>query len=371
MIYLDYAATSLILPEARVAAISAMSDEYANASSLHLPGRNAKRIIEDARIAVAKAMGESGAKIGEVIFTSGGTESDNMAIFGAARLMEKRIGKHIVTTEVEHDAVRAPIKRLEQEGYSVTRIKPDKRGVITAAQIADACREDTCLVSVMSVCNETGNIYPISQAAAEIKRRKLPALIHTDAVQAFKSIPMSVKTSGADLISVSSHKIGGIKGVGALWIRLGLRLPPLILGGGQEREFRSGTEPVPIIAAFGKAAEFSASVSPGLKETLMGGLAELNAEILGSPDSPRITAFSVPGIPAEVLMNCLDAKGICISRGSACKRGRRSHVWDALGLPRSVYDSAVRVSFGFGSTIDDVRELIKQLGNAVKEIAHR
>ncbi|MDR0819842.1 MAG: cysteine desulfurase [Oscillospiraceae bacterium] len=369
MTYLDNAATTPVLPEVKAALIAALGDEYGNASSLHLAGRNSRTLMDEARANLMKALGDSSQ--GEVIFTSGGTESDNMAVFGAAKLNAKRVGKHIVTTSVEHDAVRMAVKRLESDGFEVTWITPGKTGGISAEQITDAVRDDTALVSVMSVCNETGNIYPIAEIADEIKRRKLGALLHTDAVQGFMKIPLNVKHLGADLVTVSAHKIGGVKGCGALWLRLGIALPPLLHGGGQEKGLRSGTESVPLISAFGKAAVYSGFISGAMKDALLDGLGNLDAVILGTPEAPHIAAFALPGIPAEALMSYLDSKGICISRGSACKRGRRSHVWDAFELPRKISDSAVRVSFGWQNTLEDVEVLLAALQDAKTKIRAR
>jgi cysteine desulfurase len=369
MIYLDNAATTPVLPAAKTALIAALGDEFANPSSLHLPGRNAKALIEDARTAVLKALGQGAESGGELVFTSGGTEADNTAVFGAAKLNAKRVGRHVVTTAVEHDAVLNACKQLEREDFEVTYVKPGKDGGVSVDAIGAAIREDTGLVSIMSVCNETGNVYPVQQVAELLKHRKLGALLHTDAVQAFWKIPLSVKTLGADLVTVSAHKIGGVKGSGALWIRRGLALPTLLYGGGQERGLRSGTESVPLITAFGAAAKSAGFVPVSLKDELLQGLVPLGAVVLGSPQAPHIAAFALQGIPAEVLMNYLDSKGICISRGSACKRGRRSHVWDAFGIPRTLSDSAVRVSFGHGNTAEDVVALLAELANAKKVIS--
>jgi cysteine desulfurase len=368
LVYLDNAATTPVAPEAKAALLDALRDDVANPSSMHLPGRNAKQIVENARTALNSALG--GASTGVPIFTSGGTESDNSAIFGAAALNAKRVGMHIVTTDVEHDAVRMAVKKLESDGFVVTSLPPDSDGSISAERLISAIRPDTALVSVMSVCNETGNVYPVREVAAHVRRAKLGALVHTDAVQAFGKIPLNVQELGADLVTVSAHKVGGVKGCGALWLRLGLALPPYLHGGGQERNLRSGTESVPLIAAFA-AVSNPGFIAPSMRDSLLDGLSELDAQVLGTPDAPHIVAFALPPIPAEVLMSFLDARGICISRGSACKRGRRSHVWDAFNLPRKLSDCAVRVSFGRQNTPQDVAILLTALRDAKRTLRTR
>jgi cysteine desulfurase len=365
MIYLDNAATAPVIPEAVEAFIAAAGDEYANPSSSHLPGRNAKKLLELSREKLAAKLPPNR----EIIFTSGGTEANNIAVFGAAKLNSKRVGKHIVTTMMEHDAVRLPSNELEKQGYEVTRLKPDRQGRVSIEQFDVAIRVDTALVSVMSVCNETGNIYPVTEVAELIKRRKLETLLHCDAVQAFGKIQIPP----ADLISLSAHKIGGIKGVGALAINTKrLRpsnFPPIVYGGGQELGVRSGTEPLQLIAAFAAAAEHLQPFTHECKNRLISGLAEIEgAEVLGSPEAPHVVALAIPGIPAEVLMNYLDAKEIFVSKGSACKRGQASHAWDAMGLHAKLGSSAIRVSFGRNSTVNEVDVLLTELQNAIREL---
>ncbi|MDR2605901.1 MAG: aminotransferase class V-fold PLP-dependent enzyme, partial [Oscillospiraceae bacterium] len=251
MIYLDNAATTPVLPEAREAFTAAIANEYANPSSSHLLGRNAKKLLELSRLKIAAKLPANM----EIIFTSGGTEANNIALFGAAKLNAKRVGRHIVTTLMEHDAVRLPVAQLEKQGWEVTRLKPDAQGRIRLEQFDEAIRGDTALVSVMSVCNETGNVYPVADVSELIRRRRLETLLHCDAVQAFGKLVIP----SADLITISAHKIGGVKGSGALAIN-NKRLrpsnfPPLMFGGGQESGVRSGTEALPLIAAFAAAAE--------------------------------------------------------------------------------------------------------------------
>jgi len=368
MIYFDNAATAPALPAAREAFIQATSEEYANPSSSHLPGRNAKKLLELSRSRVAAKLPPNM----EVIFTSGGTEANNIAIFGAAKLNAKRVGKHIVTTMMEHDAVRLPIAELEKQGWEVTRLKPDRAGHITLEQFDAAIREDTALISVMSVCNETGNIYPVAEVSELIKRRKSEALLHCDSVQALGKITIPP----ADLISLSAHKIGGVRGAGALAINTKrlrpVNFPPLVFGGGQELGVRSGTEPLPVIAAFGAAAENLTRLTSECKNRLLNGLTAIDgAEVLGSPEAPHVVALAIPGIPAEVLMNYLDAREIFVSKGSACKRGQASHAWDAMGLPPKLGSSAIRVSFGYKNTIAEVDKFLEELSNAAKELQRR
>ncbi len=353
-----------------------MTRDYGNPSSSHTMGRQAKAALDAARQNIAAALG-TGA---EVYFTSGGTEADNWAVLGAAELCSRQ-GRHIITTQIEHDAVRKPVQHLERKGWEVTCLSPDKTGGITAEAFAAALREDTVLASVMLVNNETGAINPIEEMTREIKRRGLNTLFHTDAVQGFMKIPFTAKSLGADMISLSAHKIHGPKGIGALYIKSGLRLPPFLLGGGQEREMRSGTEALPSAAGFGEAvrlaenerAETSARVREIhafavslLREQLPG------AVILSSGDclrqSPYILSISLPGYKSEVLMNSLEAEGIYVSKSSACKKGARSHVLDAMKLPNAVIDGALRVSFSEFSTQEEAAYFVQKLSAAAQKL---
>ena len=247
--YLDNAATTRVCPAAVAAAVAAMSEGFGNPSSRHEAGKRAEQLVKESRADIARALG---ADSGEVFFTSCGTESDNWAIWGAVEL-NKRVGKHIITTAIEHDAVLAPCRALEREGYEVTYLQPDRMGNITVQQVADALREDTALVSMMLVNNELGTILPVAEVAKLLREKRSGALLHCDAVQGFLHVPFTVKELGVDLLSVSGHKVHAPKGIGALYIRSGVKLPAHLLGGGQERGLRSGTEPTAQIAAFAAA----------------------------------------------------------------------------------------------------------------------
>jgi cysteine desulfurase len=358
-----------------------MTEDYGNPSSTHLMGRRAKAALELARKNIATALG---ADTAEVYFTSGGTEADNWAVLGGAEAMSRR-GRHIISTLIEHDAVRKPLSLLESRGWEVTYLSPDTSGRITADAFAAALREDTVLASVMLVNNETGAINPVEEMTREIKRRNLQTLFHTDAVQGFMKVPFTVRTLGADMISLSAHKIHGPKGAGALYIRKGLKLPPLLCGGGQERDMRSGTEALPAVAGFGEAVRlallereataaavrevFDHTVSllrDTLPEALILSEGEMNSP--GAFYSPHILSISLPGWKSEVLMNYLEAEGIFVAKSSACKKGARSHVLEAMKLPTAVIDSALRVSFSRYSTKAEAAHFVQKLRDASQKL---
>ena len=374
MIYFDNAATTRVCPEAAETAIKVMTEDFGNPSSSHEPGRRARDILEKARQQTADALG--GQK-SEVIFTSGGTEADNLAIIGA--WTQKRGGR-VITTAAEHDAVLNACRRLEALGAEVTYLKPDgKTGSVSPEAVESALREDTSLVSVMLVNNETGARNPVEEIAKVIKAKSPGAVFHTDAVQAFCKSPFSVKSLGADLVSVSGHKIHAPKGSGALWVRSGVKIKPLLYGGGQEKNLRPGTEALPSIAAFGTAAEIGAKkLHETEKHLLELRNFTLNALRSSIPDivcvtegQPSILPLSLPGYRSEVLLNFLDARGICVSKSSACKRGGRSHVLEAMGLSPKIIDGALRVSFSRENTQEEAKELVKALTEAVNTLAHR
>jgi len=368
-VYFDNAATTRVRPEAADAVREIMLEEYGNPSSAHVMGRRAKTALAKARDSVASALGASS---GEVFFTSGGTESDNLAILGAASAMRHR-GHHIITTSVEHDAVGKAMEKLEGEGWDITYLKPDRQGRVSAENVENALRDDTVLVSVMLANNETGAVNPISEISERIRRSGSRALLHTDAVQGFCKVPFAAKTLGADLISVSSHKIHGPKGAGALYIRSGVKIKQILFGGGQEGGMRSGTEALPSIAGFGEAARLGKlEMADSVKnmQAVRSYTIELldrylpERVIIGEGDAPHILSVSLPGYRSEVLMNCLEADGICVSRSSACKKGARSHVLEAMGLPNAVIDGAVRVSFSKYSTNAEAEYFVQKLYEA-------
>ena len=371
--YLDNAATTRVSDAAAQAALAAMTGEFGNPSSRHQAGARAAQALKEHRTVIAKALG---AKPEEVIFTSCGTESDNWAIRAAVHL-NRRKGKHIITTAIEHDAVLEPCRELERDGYEVTYLKPDRNGNITVEQVADALREDTVLVSMMLVNNELGTILPVAETAKLLKEKRSEALLHCDAVQAFLKIPFTAKELGADLISISGHKVHAPKGIGALYIRSGLKAPPMIVGGHQEDSLRSGTEPTAQIAAFAAAVEEglarfardSAHLSQ-LKtyaaQTLTREIPEL--ELIGAGQAPHILPVTLPGYKSEVMVRFLSDMGIFISSGSACHKGKPSHVFAALNLPKKQMDGVLRISFSAENTKEDVDALVSGLKQAKERL---
>lgn len=372
MIYLDNAATTQVCKEAADMAYRVMTETYGNPSSTHVAGREARAVLDTARKQVAAALG---CDAGELYFTSCGSESDNWAILRGAESMSRK-GKHVISSTVEHDAVRKSLDELERRGYEVTRLSPDDTGAVSPEAVQNALRPDTVLVSLMMVNNETGAITDISAVSKVLKSAGSPALLHTDAVQGFLKVPFQARTLGADMISVSGHKIHAPKGIGALYIRKGMkpasRLLPYILGGGQENNLRAGTESLPQIAAFGVAAEQGKAVQTlsmahmrGLQELAIGRLLDEvpGIQILGA-QAPHILSVSLPGYGSEVLMNFLDQRGICVARSSACKKGGRSHVLEAMGLAPKVIDGALRVSFSRFTTEAEVNALCDGLRDA-------
>lgn len=374
-IYLDNAATTRVCTEAADIAYKVMTDCYGNPSSTHTKGRDAKAYLDTARAQIASALGCSAS---EVYFTSCGSESDVWAITRGAESAARR-GRHIISSAVEHDAVRKTLEELESRGFEVTYLSPEKDGSVSADAVKAALREDTILVTLMMVNNETGGITDIAAIAKMLKGCGSKALLHTDAVQGFMKVPFSAKKLGADMISISGHKIHAPKGIGALYIKTGVKIKPLIRGGAQEGGMRAGTEAMPQIAAFGKAAEIAFS---GMKDNCdtMASLRALamsticadipEAQIIGG-GAPHILSVSLPGWRSEVLMNFLEAEGIYVSRSSACKKGGRSHVLEAMRLPAQVIDGAIRVSFSRYNTEDDVLALCSALKRAHDTLAHR
>lgn len=371
--YLDNAATTRVWPQAAQAAAEAMTEGYFNPSSRYPEATKAAKALDSHRAAVAKALGCSPK---EVFFTSCGTESDNWAIRSGVEY-GRRKGNHIITTAIEHHAVLEPIWDLERQGYEVTYLKPNSQGTIDLQELEQALRPDTVLVSMMLVNNETGAIQPVAEAAQLLRRKKSAALLHTDAVQGFLKIPFTPKSLGVDLLTISGHKIGAMKGSGALYIRAGLRGVPLIRGGGQESQLRSGTEATPQIAALAAAATLG-------RQRLEDHIAQLTAlkqyaldtfqrEVPGltvvSPgDAPHICAIALPGYPSQVVVRYLSDQGFCLSAGSACHRGKASHVYAAMGLSKAVRDGMLRVSFGPENTREEIDRLAQALAQATQEL---
>ena len=363
MIYLDNSATTKPCQAAVAAMTKALTEDWANPSALYQFGIDGAKALRAARSQVAAAMG---AESDRVFFTSGGTEADNWAILGTVKRLGKR-GKHIVTTAIEHHAVLNTMKELEAQGFEVTYLQPDSLGRIGADQLKAALRPDTILVSIMMVNNEVGSVMPISQMAKLTHKLCPNALFHTDAVQGFLKIPFDAKSLGADLISVSAHKVHGPKGCGALYISPKLKsFPPLLLGGGQESGLRSGTEATPAIFGFAAACEevratFAVDTEheKSLMMQIIGALSAMDGVVInGCHDAPHILSVSIPGVPTQNSINILQDAGICVSAGSACAKGHRSHTLTAMGLSPQVMDSSFRISLSRETTQDDVRALI-------------
>ncbi len=364
MIYLDNSATTKPCKEAVEAITAALTEQWANPSALYGFGFAGAKALRTARNQVAKALG---AEPDRVFFTSGGTEADNWALFGAAKRFGKK-HKHIVSTAVEHHAVLNTLKELEAQGFEVTYLQPDSQGNVTLEALKGALRKDTFLVSVMMVNNETGAIMPIEKMAKLTHRMCPEAIFHTDAVQGFLKIPFAAKTLGADLISVSAHKVHGAKGAGALYISTRLKsFPPYLYGGGQENNFRSGTEAMPAIVGFGAACEaVSATFRDDIvrEKALIDRLAEKLAalpgvQINGSHQAPHILSVSIAGVPTQNSINILQDRGICVSAGSACAKGHRSHTLTAMGTSPEAMDGSFRVSICRDTTQQELDTLVE------------
>ena len=368
MIYLDNSATTKPCIEAVEAMTKALTDSWSNPSSLYNFGIDTARELRSARQQLASVLG---AEPDRLFFTSGGTEADNWAIYGTVKRLGKR-GKHIITTAIEHPAVLNCMKDLQMQGYDVTYLQPDNLGNISLADLRAALREDTILVSIMMVNNEVGSVMPIAQMAKLTHRLSPNALFHTDAVQGFLKVPFSAKALGADLISISSHKIHGPKGAGALYISPRLKsFPALLLGGGQENGYRSGTEATPAIfgfcaAAAAMGATFQADIQQenGLKQSVVDRLSQLDGVVInGAHDAPHILNLAIPGLPTQNSVNILQDAGICVSAGSACAKGHRSHTLEAMNLPPEVMDSSFRISLSRDTTQEELDTLVSVIEN--------
>lgn len=374
MVYLDNSATTKPCDAAVKAAVQMMTENFGNASSLHGAGVQAMKVLMEARRTVADALGCDSA---EIYFTSGGTEANNMAVFGAAQAGRHK-GKRIVTTAVEHESVLEPCSELEKAGFEVIRILPDRFGRITAGQIAEAIDQNTVLVSVMHVNNESGAVFPVETIRSAIKRAGAPALLHMDCVQSFGKLPVRVKKLDADLVTVTAHKIHGPKGIGALYIKKGVHIPPRTFGGEQESKMRPGTESTPLIAAFAAAVKALPDHKKvqkqvqALNEAARRGMEDLGMVINSAPEaSPYILNAALEGIRSQTLIQFLSSRGVCVSSGSACARGKRSHVLQAMGLADDRIDSSIRISFSRDNTEEDIAALCAALQEAKAQLARR
>ncbi len=369
--YFDYAATTPVRGEV-IAAMTAALEQFGNPSSRYPYGAQAAKRVKEDRATVAQALG---CAPDEVFFTSCGTEGDNWAIRKGVE-MNRRKGRHIVTTAVEHAAVLETCRDLEQQGYEVTYLKPDKTGHIAVDDLRAALRPDTALVSMMLVNNELGTVFPIAQCVQAVKDYDKGILFHCDAVQGFLKLPAVLAGLGADLVTVSGHKLGAPKGVGALYVKKGVRLRPLLTGGGQEEGLRSGTEATAQIAGFAEACRQIMADRTRLERTQAikdYALDRLKAEIpklevISTGDAPHICAVTLPGYKSEVVVRVLGDQGVCISSGSACHKGKPSHVFAALGLPKPWLDGALRISFSPDSTRDEADRLVSALKGAADRL---
>lgn len=371
-VYLDNSATTRVCDAAVSAMTEIMTVTYGNPSSLHSMGFAAEMKLREERETVA---GMLSAQPEEVFFTSGGTEANNIALFGAAQA-GVRYGKRIVTTAIEHPSVLQVMQELKKQGFCVTTLLPDKAGNLDPDQILEAVTADTILVSMMAVNNETGVLLPIDAAAEAIRRKGAHALLHVDAVQAFGKISLHPQRQHIDLMSVSAHKLHGPKGAGALYCAQKAKIQPRVFGGGQERGLRSGTEAMPAVAGFGAAVR----ALPDLRQTweqvrklnqaCREGLQEIPGVLIQSPEDalPYVLNLSVPGIRSEVLLHFLSAKGIFVSSGSACAGKEKSHVLRAMGLPEAQIDSSLRVSFSRENTMEDVEALLDGIREGTKTL---
>lgn len=374
--YLDNAATTKPCAECIEAMTDAMQNTYGNPSSLHRMGLDAQLVVDDARKQIAAALA---CEPGCITFTSGATESNNLAIFGAAGAYGKRQRRVVVTT-VEHASVRAAYDQLEKQGFEVVRISPDTNGEIDPDAFLAEIDENTCLASMMLVNNETGAVLPVRRAFYAAKR-KFPKLItHCDAVQGFLKIGFTAAELNADLISVSGHKIHGAKGVGALYMKKGVRLTPLLYGGEQEQKLRPGTESVPLIAGFGAAAAaMRKSMAQrtervtALRNECIRQLSSMEDVILHQPEdcSPYILSAAIKGLRAETLLHFLAERQVYVSSGSACSKGKPSGVLRAFRIPDALADSTIRISFCAENTAYDIKCLTEGIAAAQQQLIHK
>lgn len=369
-VYLDNSATTAPCPEAVEAVNFMMTENFGNPSSLHGAGISAMKEIISARESIAKALS---CEKDEILFTSGATEANNLAIFGAAYANRRR-GNRIVTTAIEHESVMQSIDKLEEEGFEVIRLMPDGHGFISEKELEEAINDKTILVSMMYINNEVGSILPVEKIKKTVTRKNAPALIHIDCVQAFGKIPVRPKKLGADLASVTAHKIHGPKGSGALYIRKGVNISPRTFGGEQEKRIRPGTEASPLIAGFGAAVNALPDLKKqseyisGLNTYARERLGEIDGLVFNSADnaSPFILNIYIPSfMRSQTVIQELSAKyGIYVSSGSACAKGKRSHVLTAMHLPDERIDKSIRISFCRSNTKED----IDILADALKEL---
>lgn len=370
--YFDNSATTAPCAEAIEAINIALRECWGNPSSLHRTGNKAKELLDLSRESIAKRLSCSPE---EIFFTSGGTESNNLAVIGAANQM-KRFGKRIVSTSIEHPSVDEALNRLEEDGFEVIKLKVDHYGKINEKELFTAVNSNTILITMMLVNNEVGSIMPIASAKRAAMAARSPALIHCDAVQAFGKMPIKPAALGVDLMTISSHKIHGPKGVGALYIRKGVKLKPRTFGGAQEMKIRPGTEAMPAIAGFAAAARALPDLKKELEHATMlrdymvSHLTEIDGVVINSPDDalPFVTNISIIGTKSEPMLNYLSERGISVSSGSACSKGKKSHVLAKLELDAKRLESPLRISFSRYTTLDEIDYLVATIAEGRKAI---
>lgn len=373
--YLDNSATTRCSDRACQLMVDLLTKDYGNPSSLHMKGIEAERFVETAKKKIAKTLRVSEK---EIIFTSGGTESNNLAIIGAA-MANRRAGNHIITTSIEHASVENPMEFLKEQGFEITYLSVDENGIISLEELEEAVTEQTILVSMMQVNNEIGAIEPVAEAAELIKKKNPATLIHVDAIQSYGKMYIYPKKLGIDMLSVSGHKIHGPKGSGFLWVKEKTKLKPLILGGGQQKGMRSGTENVPAIAGLGEAAEEiyenldeKRAHLYGLKQRFIDGIEKLEGTHVngktGEDSAPHIVSVSFEGIRSEVLLHSLEDRGIYVSSGSACSsnnhagKQKGSKTLRNIHLKEKLLDSTLRFSFSVHTTEEEIDYALEVLG---------
>ena len=373
--YLDNSATTPLCEEAVAAVVKALNSNWGNPSSMHAKGRQAETLLDQARSEISKKLVCSDE---EIHFTSGGTEGNNIVIFGAAQA-KKRQGNRIVTTAIEHPSVYEPIRQLESEGFEVVRLGVDSKGRISEDELQNAINRDTILVSIMAVNNEVGTIQPVETAGKAVKAVKAPALVHCDVVQAFGKIPLKPSAMGVDILTLSSHKVHGPKGAGAIYVKKGVRLVPRTYGGTQEGKFRPGTQPMPAIAGFGAAVKALPDISAELesiafiRDYFVRELNSLDNIVINSPPDalPFVINISVLGVLSDHMLNFLSERGVYVSSGSACAKGQQSRVLKEMGLPEDRMKSPLRISFSRFTTKEHIDMLLEGLSEGQKKFLRR
>lgn len=375
-IYLDNSATTKPLQEAIDAAIFTMTEEYGNPSSLHRKGFKSENIVVNAKSQIANALS---CDKNEIYFTSGATEANNLGIIGSA-MANARKGKKIITTAIEHPSVMEALYVLEKKGFIIEKLKPNRENEYSPLDFYNAVDDDTILVCTMFVNNETGLILPVDKIAKAVKNKNANTAFFVDAVQGFIKLPIKLKNSNIDIMSVSGHKVYAPKGIGALYIKRGVRVLPQLYGGGQQNSIRPGTEPVPLIAAFGKAVEIQANSINEMCEhykTLKDYFIEkvknnTNIIINSKPDwANHIVSIAVKGIRSEVMLHFLEQFEIYVSSGSACAKGKHSYVLSALGISKENSDETIRISFGRDTTKEMIDELVIKLNEGIETLAKK